>query len=298
MSLGNLLKRVSPIIIKTRSLNLKILFQKEVISVEKAEEREYFRQIRQGNRKARDEFAMRNMGLVHKIARLYIDHSLLEFEDLKQVGVIGLLDAVDRFEISRGYRFSTFAFFKIVHVIDYEYSQRGGHLIKISRFSQELLKLMRSRLDGRLAVVSKNELIQTGEDLGMSDSQIELTIKAIAAGKVASINEFCPRDNSKDKKRQRIKDTLFTPFVHSIESITEKQREEIILACLSRLNSMERKVIKHRFGLHKDGKTLFLRETGRKLGISHEWIRKIQNKALLKMRNMLEETGYTWEALF
>ena len=104
---------------------------------------------------AKAQLILSNLNLVRKIAKIYANKTLLDYEDLVQEGVIGLIRGIEKFDLDREVEFSTYAFYWIRQSIDRALSQRG-YLIRIPcHILQDINKLVK---------IEREEMAQNGKD--------------------------------------------------------------------------------------------------------------------------------------
>lgn len=214
----------------------------------------------------RDEFIEKNLALVHSICKRFVGRGI-EYDDLYQVGCVGLIKAVDAFEAERGLMFSTYA----VPVIMGEIRRlfRDGGAVKVSRSVKELyLRISRERPKleanlGREAAVS-----ELAEYLGVSAEDI--TEAVCAAQPTVSLTV---EDDDGVKELQ-------IPSVDESESVLTGID---ISAAFSELSDKEKQIVRLRYY-----KFLTQSKTAQLLGMTQVQVSRAEKKILLKLRNLLE----------
>lgn len=193
---------------------------------------ELIRRAHQGDRAARDQLVLDNMGLVWSIVRRFQGRGH-DLEDLFQIGSIGLLKAIDKFDLSFDVRFSTYA----VPMITGEIKRflRDDGLIKVSRSIKEMglrVKLVREALCTSLG--REPTLEEIAEEIGASKEEVAVSIEAGA--EVESLyktvnqndeNSLCLMDKIEDKSEQQEKLLNHMVLEGLIEELGEKEREII-----------------------------------------------------------------------
>lgn len=240
--------------------------------------------IQQGNQQAVQDLCIKNQGLVDKYVVGYqkkYGHRL-EFEDLEQVGYLGLIKAAKRFDISQGTAFSTYAVFWIKQCISREIMD-NGFAIRIPVHMHERINKV-TAIDNKLyldGVDFEERLHIIADKTGLSDESVREC--------------FVLKNNylkyvSLDTPIGEEEETLLGDIIADTDSLSVE--EEVELASLRKvlndvmdaLSERERSILRMRFGLD-DGRTKTLEEVGKSFGVTRERIRQIEAKALRKLRH-------------
>lgn len=226
---------------------------------------------------ARAQLINSNLRLVVSIARRYQGHGL-SLLDLIQEGSLGLMRAVDKFDPSRGLKFSTYATYWIRQSVGRAIADQGRTVRLPVHLGERLSRLARVRqqLTQRLDREPTSE--EVAVELGLTPDQVTRAEQAALAP--ASLDE-AHTDDGTGSLAEIIADPLqLTP----LEEVSHGLLREDLSEALSHLTPRERNILGLRYGL--DGETaLTLEQIGQRLGLTRERVRQLEGEALKKLRD-------------
>ena len=258
------------------------LYLKEIGRVELLnhdQEIELAKRILEGDEQAKKELAAANLRLVVSIAKRYVGRGML-FLDLIQEGNMGLIKAVEKFDYTKGFKFSTYATWWIRQAITRAIADQA-RTIRIPVHMVETINKM-TRIQRQL--VQKLGRDTTAEEIAKEMGN------GMTPEKVREIQKITLDPVSLETPIGEEDDSHLGDFIEDKEAMSPDQyannellKDEIDLV-LGTLTEREEKVLRLRFGL-EDGRTRTLEEVGKEFDVTRERIRQIEAKALRKLKN-------------
>lgn len=237
---------------------------------------ELFKQAKNGDKEARDYLIENNMRLVHSIAKSYLGTDY--YDSLVQEGNIGLIKAVDNFEPERGFKFSTYAYFKIKGEMQRFIRDRREDIP--FRVKREDFNLYGEIQDTKTILINKLNREPTLLEIA---KYIDVTVQQISEA-INAIENYTSLQNMKYRNKDGREDILIIDSIESKEYMQDEQiiNKIMIEKALRVLTDKQRKVIHLRY--FKDYSQA---KTGQVLNISQAQISRIEKRALELMRKVI-----------
>ena len=266
---------------------LKEIRERPLLTIE--QEQSLAKRIARGDQEARKIMIESNLRLVVSFGKRYINRGL-PFADIIEEGNIGLIKAVERFDHTLGFRFSTYASWWIKQSIERAIVNQAGiirlpvHVAESVNIYARTLRRLKQELhrDPRIDEIARGMKISVEKARGLSQISRDVQSLDTLAG-----------DNDENSLLHYLEDTSMPSPASGSD---HERRRRLVAEQLEELTPNERKVLQMRFGLIDD-EPVTLDTIGKELGITRERVRQIANQALGKIRTIIREKNILAEEM-
>ena len=242
-----------------------------------SDERDHLEQVIEDGRLAREHLIKANTRLVVSIAKKYMGRGV-PFLDLIQEGNLGLMKAVEKFDYTRGYRFSTYATWWIRQTITRAIADQGRTIRVPVHMSDRIRRLYKTARELEQEHGRKPTPEEIAEAMDLEPRKVRWMLKV--SWRPLSLERPVGEEEDSELGSFIEDENTPTPTQSAYQNLLREKVEEV----LSTLTPREARILRLRFGL-QNGRSYTLEEVGQKFGLTRERIRQIEGKALRRLRH-------------
>ena len=256
--------------------------------ISREESHELWKRVKRGDRRAKERIMELNLKLVIPIAKRFL-YQGADLMDLVEEGNLGLLHAIDKFEPSKGYRFSTYASYWVEQYVRRSVEE-NSKTIRIPPHAWTALRKWLKQWDDMHGKLGRDPtMAEMAKHMHWNANQVRTALNAseIVTGLSSIETPLSSGDGMDDTVGDTLKDSASsTPDnLISILRLHDELRDALV-----EIGERERMIVEYRYGL--TGQTpMTLNDIGKKLGLSRERVRQIEERALLRLRRVAAKMG-------